>query len=217
MAGDISSNHTAVASIEEVSSHIEVTFAEVGGHLGRGHAMFNDLNDGLAALSHELSGAKIEGAAESLQSIATKLTELSEVLPAESALLKTIGADAAQTSAVLEPLIKHIEMILIIARSARIEAASFDVSRGGFLDFTQEAIDLAQAAKSSIEVCKSEQRRLCDAVGIAMNRQHAVEARDRPQVAAVSGCQPASATRLITGRYFWNRGRSRLYHLGFCQ
>lgn len=187
MAGDISSNHTAVASIEEFSSHIEATFAEVGGHLGRGHAMFNDLNDGLAALSHELSGAKIEGAAESLQSIAAKLTELSEALPAESALLKTIGADAAQTSAVLEPLIKHIEMILIIARSARIEAASFDVSRGGFLDFTQEAIDLAQAAKSSIEVCKSEQRRLCDAVGIAMNRQHAFEARYRAQLVAVSG------------------------------
>src|SRR6185437_8232781 len=106
MAGDISSNHTAVASIEEVSSNIAATFAEVGGHLCRGHAMFNDLNDGLAALSQELSGAKIEGAAESLQSIATKVTELSEVLPAESALLKTIGADASQTSAVLEPLIK---------------------------------------------------------------------------------------------------------------
>jgi hypothetical protein len=185
MASHPSSSET-IAAIEEVSSNIEATFAEVGGHLGRGHAMFNDLNDGLAALSHELSGAKIEGAAESLQSIATKLTKLSEVLPAESVLLKTIGADASQTSAVLEPLIKHIEMILIIARSARIEAASFDVGRGGFLDFTQEAIDLAQAAKSSIEACKSEQRRLCDAVGIAMNRQHAFDERYRSQLLAVS-------------------------------
>jgi hypothetical protein len=187
MAGDLSSSHTAIASIEEVSSNIEVTFAEVGGHLGRGHAMFNDLNDGLAALSQELSGAKIEGAAESLQSIATKLTELSEVLPAESALLKTIGADASQASAVLEPLIKHIEMILIIARSARIEAASFDAGRESFLEFTQEAIDLAKAAKRSVEACKSEQRRLCDAVGIAMNRQHAFDARYRPQLLLVSG------------------------------
>jgi hypothetical protein len=57
MAGDLSSSRTAIASIEEVSSNIEATFAEVGGHLGRGHAMFNDLNDGLAALSQELSGA----------------------------------------------------------------------------------------------------------------------------------------------------------------
>jgi hypothetical protein len=180
------SSREAIASIEAVSSNIEATFAEVGGHLGRGHAMFNGLNDGLATLSLELSGTKIEGAAESLQTIATKLTGLSEVLTAESVLLKTIGADASQASTVIEPLIKHIESILIIARSARIEAASFDVGRESFFNFTQEAIGLAQAAKDSVQACKSERRRLCDAVSIAVNRQNAFQERYRRQLLSVS-------------------------------
>ena len=182
-----SSSHEAIASIEAVSSNIEATFAEVGTHLGRGHAMFNDLNDGLAALSRELSGTKIEGAAESLQRIATKLTGLSEVLAAESLLLKTIGSDALQASTVIEPLIKHIESILVVARSARIEAASFDVGRESFFDFTQEAIGLAQVARESVKACKSEQRRLCDAVSVAVNRQNAFEERYGQQLLSVSG------------------------------
>ncbi|MBN9602569.1 MAG: chemotaxis protein [Afipia felis] len=186
-----SSSREAIASVEEVSSNIEATFAEVGGHLGRGHSIFNGLNDSLTALSLELSGAKIEGAADALQSIATRLTDLSRVLPEESALLKTIGADASQASSVLAPLIKHIEMILIIARSARIEAASFDADRESFLDFTQEAIDLAKAAKSSVEACRSEQQRLCDAVGIALTRQQTFEARYQPQLLSVSSALAA--------------------------
>ena len=47
----------AIAAIEDVNSRIEDVFARVGHDLGRGHLIFKELNQGLAALSTELSGA----------------------------------------------------------------------------------------------------------------------------------------------------------------
>ena len=92
-------------SVEDVVSQIETTFAQVGNHLGRGHGIFQDLNGGLALLSEELSGAKIEGATTALHDIAAKLTGLAEVLRAESALLGEIGTSANEASNVLKPLV----------------------------------------------------------------------------------------------------------------
>src|SRR3569623_355500 len=110
----------ASAAIEHVSSRIEDVFARGGHELGRGHLIFKELNQGLATLSEELSGAEIEGAATALQDIAAQLSELAQALPAESALLETIGKSTAEASSFLKALFKHIQMITIIARSARI-------------------------------------------------------------------------------------------------
>lgn len=171
-----------VASIEGVSSQIEDVFARVGHQLGRGHIIFKELNQGLAALSQELSGAEIEGAATALQEIAARLNELAEALPAESALLETIGRSAADASSLLKPLFKHIQMITIIARSARIEAASLDDHRDGFLAFTQEAYELGKAVQRSIEGCARDQERLSEAVVTASGRQKKFEERYRAQL-----------------------------------
>ncbi|OAF15632.1 chemotaxis protein [Bradyrhizobium centrolobii] len=175
----------AIASIEDVSSRIEDVFARVGHQLGRGHIIFKELNQGLATLSGELSGAEIEGAATALQEIAARLNELARALPAESALLTTIGKSTAEASSLLKPLFKHIQMITIIARSARIEAASLDGDREGFLAFTQEAYDLGKAVQGSIEGCARDQQRLSDAVATASTRQREFEGSYREQL--VSG------------------------------
>src|ERR1700755_538456 len=106
---------SAVAPIERVSSRIEDAFAEAGNHLGGGHAIFKKLEGDLVGLSHELSGAEIEGASAALQDIARRLNELAEALPAESALLASIGEDAKQAASLIDPLFKHIQMITIIA------------------------------------------------------------------------------------------------------
>jgi hypothetical protein len=176
----------ATAAIEHVSSRIEDVFARVGRDLGRGHLIFQELNQGLAALSGELSGAEIEGAATALQEIAARLSELARALPAESALLETIGKSTAEASSLLKPLFKHIQMITIIARSARIEAASLDGDREGFLAFTQEAYDLGKAVQGSIEGCARDQQRLSEAVATASGRQREFESRYRAQLMSES-------------------------------
>ncbi|MFT4115654.1 chemotaxis protein [Bradyrhizobium sp.] len=176
----------AITAIEDVSSRIEDVFARVGHELGRGHIIFKELNHGLATLSAELSGAEIEGAATALQEIAARLSDLAQALPAESALLDTIGKSTAEASALLKPLFKHIQMITIIARSARIEAASLDGDREGFLAFTQEAYDLGKAVQGSIEGCARDQQRLSEAVATASGRQKEFESRYRDQLVSES-------------------------------
>jgi hypothetical protein len=176
----------AVASIEDVSSRIEDVFARVGQQLGRGHSAFKELNQGLAALSQELTGAEIEGAGKALQEIAARLNELSDAVPAESALLAAIGKSTADASALLKPLFKHIQMITIIARSARIEAASLDGDREGFLAFTQEAYDLGKAVQRLIDGCVHDQQRLSDAIALASQRQKDFEVRYCDQLVAGS-------------------------------
>ncbi len=176
----------AIVAIDDVSSRIEDVFARVGHELGRGHLIFKELNQGLAAVSSELSGAEIEGAATALQEIAARLDELAQALPAETALLEMIGKSTAEASALLKPLFKHIQMITIIARSARIEAASLDGDREGFLAFTQEAYDLGKAVQGAIEGCARDQQRLSEAVATAFGRQREFESRYRNQLAAES-------------------------------
>jgi len=176
----------AVASIEDVSSRIEDVFARVGHQLGRGHNAFKELNQGLAALSEELTGAEIEGAGNALQEIAARLNELADAVPAENALLETIGKSTTDASTLLKPLFKHIQMIAIIARSARIEAASLDGDREGFLAFTQEAYDLGRAVQRSIDGCVHDQQRLSDAIATASQRQREFETRYCDQLVAGS-------------------------------
>lgn len=176
----------AIAAVEDFSSRIEEVFAGAGQQLGRGHTIFQDLNQGLAALSQELSGAEIEGAATALQEIAARLNGLAQALPAERALLETIGKSTADASVLLKPLFKHVGMITIIARSARIEAASLDGDREGFLAFTQEAYDLGKAVQHSIEDSARDQQRLSDAIAMASGRQREFEERYRDQLLAGS-------------------------------
>ncbi len=190
----------AVASIEGVASHIETAFSQIGGHLGRGHTIFLELNDGLASLSQEFSGAGIEGASAELRDIALKLNRLAEALPFESALLGGIGESATQASSLLKVLVKHIQMITIVARSARIEAASFDGDQGHFLDFTQEAFELAKAVQVSIKGCTHDQELLSEAIETALSKQKEFENRHRAQLLSVSADLTSACSSILDQR-----------------
>jgi len=166
-----------MSAVEGISSRIEDSFAKAGQQLGRGHTIFQGLSQALATLSAELSGTQIDGASDALHDVANKLNGLAEALPAESALLSGLGSAAMEASELLKPVFKHIQMISIIARSARIEAASLTQDREGFLAFTQEAYELAKAVQQSLEACARDQARLSKAVDNALNKQKDFEQR----------------------------------------
>ncbi|CCE04307.1 conserved hypothetical protein [Bradyrhizobium sp. STM 3843] len=187
----------AMAAIADVSSRIEEAFAEVGDRLGRSHAIFKELEDGLSVLSRELSGGRIEGASQALQDIADRLNAVAEALPAEAALLASIGEEAKQASAVLKLLSGHIQTITIVARSARIEAASFDGDRQSFLDFTREAFELGQAAQRSVEACARDGIQLAKAVEAALGRQKEFEGLYRSELLSVAAGLVAARSDLM--------------------
>ena len=176
----------AVASIEDVGSRIEDVFAKVGGHLGGAHAIFENLTCGLSSVSEELSGSKSDDASTALQDIAARLSSLAGSLPAETALLNTMRTCAAQASAMLKQVIGHIQMITVITRSSRIEAASLDSNRGDFLSFTKGASDLANSVQRLIAGCSKDQEKLSSALEMAFGRHLAFERRYGDQLVSVS-------------------------------
>ena len=178
---------TAIASIEEVSSRIEGSFARAGNELGRGRAIFQDLSEALAALSAEFSGAQIEGASQAIHDIAGRLNGLAAALPTQSVLLGQLGQATAKASDLLDPLFKHVQMISIIARSARIEAASLAEDRENFLAFTQEAFELAKEVQQSLEGCARDHKLLYRAIGTALVQQKDFDQRYRDQLHAAGG------------------------------
>ncbi|WP_407158165.1 chemotaxis protein [Bradyrhizobium sp. STM 3557] len=176
----------AVTSIAGVSSQIEDSFAEIGDRLSQGHRIFKELEASLVVLAQELSGTGIESASQALQNIADRLNDVALALPAEAALLGDIGEQAKQAGAILKLLSGHIQMITIVARSARIEAASFDGERQSFLDFTREAFELGQAAQRSVEACTRDGVQLAKAVEAALARQREFENLHRSELLSVA-------------------------------
>ena len=177
----------AMAAADDVSSRIEESFTRAGLDLGRGHTIFKGLSQALASMSEELSGAQIERASEALHDIANGLNGLAQALPAESRLLTGLGNAASEASELLKPLFKHVQMIAIIARSARIEAASLAEDREGFLAFTKEAHELAKAVQQSLEACARDQDSLSSAIEVALGRQRAFELGYHGQLISEAG------------------------------
>jgi hypothetical protein len=186
----------AVTSIEDVGSRIEDVFARVGGDLGHAHTMFERLNADIDGLGHELSAANIDSASQACRDIAARLGDLAEVLPAETALLTAIGTRATQASVYLKDILKHIDMITIIARASRIEAASLDGDSGDFLNFTKEASDLANAVQLSIVGCAKEQQQLAGAIAEALKGQSNFERHYRPQLLTASKDLTSACTEI---------------------
>lgn len=164
-----------IAAIAAMVSGIEGVFGEAGSDLSKGYAVYDDLNRGLVSLTHVVSAEQLDSVSGGLRHIADRLRTSAEALPREGALLVDIAARNAEASALLRRLVKNIKMVTIIARSARIEAATVDDQRADFLNFTREVFDLAKRLQVSIEDCARDHGLLSAAVDNALSRQAAFE------------------------------------------
>lgn len=176
----------AEQSLNAFTMRIEGTFAEIGGRLGQSHEIFERLRSDLEATSHELSGADIESASAALETIAKRLKGLAESLPLQVVKLKEIFAGNKSISDVLRRLVKNIQLVTIIARSARIEAVALSDNRGHFLDFTQEVQNLAKQASALVQTCEKDQQQLAHAISSALTKQSSFDGEYREQLLSLS-------------------------------
>jgi hypothetical protein len=182
------------AAIARICAGIEDAFALTGRDLGDGYSLFDGLAAGLTGLSSELAGPEIEAASRTIAEVADRLTGLAEALSSERALLVDVAADAGRASKQLRLILKHIQMISTIARTARIEAASLQSHRETFQNFTGEAFNLATAVQREIEVCARGQAVLAQQVDEALGRQRSFEERYHDRLIALgAGMRQACA------------------------
>jgi hypothetical protein len=99
-------------------------FNSVAERLGDGLSLFEDLKCNFGDLSNELTGAGMDKTRETLTSLAKELRAFGEALPAETAMLETMTNCDAKASQTFARLWEHLQLIAVLARGTRIEAAS---------------------------------------------------------------------------------------------
>ncbi|MCA0418154.1 MAG: hypothetical protein LCH80_05445 [Proteobacteria bacterium] len=175
-----------VVSLEGQARSIDLTFASAGGSLGEGLTLFDGLKARLSTLSGQMSGEAFAEAVATLRRLAEGLRPLRQILSTELKALVEIASHSADAGRTLDQLLKHVRLITILTRSARIEASSIQGAGSDFSDFANEISDLTTAAQSAIESCAWDHARMSKLLGAALTSQRDFEKLYGPGLGALT-------------------------------
>jgi hypothetical protein len=174
-------------SLEQCAQQIEQTFTRVGDQLGEGLTLFETLNGSLRDLSGELASGDMDSTRDALRRLAGDLRAFGDGLPIETETLQDIATRNAEATQSLGRLREHLQLIAILARSTRIEAASVQVNRGDLGDFTNKIVALTGQAKQTVDDCVRDHDRLTGLLAAAMSQQRNFVAQYRDSLSSVAG------------------------------
>ena len=174
-------------SLAQCAQQIDRTFARVGDQLGQGLTLFETLNGSLSALSGELASGDMDSTRDALRRLAAELRAFGDGLPVEAETLQAIATRNAEASHSLGGLREHMQLIAILARSARIEAASVQTNRGELGDFANKIMALTGQARQTVEECARDQGRLTGLLEKALAQQRDFVAQYRDSLSSVAG------------------------------
>lgn len=166
-----------IGALEINAREIDQTFAQAGGELGEGLALFEALKVRLSDLSGELSGERLSRARETLAELARALRDIGVGLAREAQAMQDLAGHSQAATQLLDRLLDHMRLITILARSARIEAVSVRAIGQGFGDFTQEIVDLTLEAARTIELSLRDYRQLAALLATGLSAQRGFESR----------------------------------------
>jgi uncharacterized phage infection (PIP) family protein YhgE len=174
-------------SLEQCAQQIEETFTRVGDQLGDGLTLFETLNGSLRDLSGELASGDMDSTRDALRRLAGDLRAFGDGLPIETETLQDIATRNADATQSLGQLREHLQLIAILARSTRIEAASVQFNRGDLGDFTNKIVALTGQAKQTVDDCVRDHDRLTDLLGKTLAQQRDFVAQYRNSLSSVAG------------------------------
>jgi hypothetical protein len=173
-------------SLAHCAREIDQTFTRVGEQLGEGLTLFETLHESLGALSGELASGDMDATRDALRRLAGELRTFGEGLPAETDTLEDIATRNAEASQALGLLRERLQLIAILARSTRIEAASVQFNRGDLGDFTNRIVALTGQAKGTVDGCVRDHDRLIVLLANALAQQRDFVARYRDSLSSVA-------------------------------
>lgn len=153
------------------NQRLDQVFADAGTKLGRGMTLFAQLTGNLNLLAGEFGSGDIAATREALGETAAKLRELAVALPEETQHLETVYDRCAAALHALVELRDQMLLVTILARSARIEAASTESGESDFGEFTNEIVDLTARAYQVVEKCVRDHGQLTGLLTSAVARQ----------------------------------------------
>ena len=132
---------TVLPVIAEGTAAIESAFLSAGQGLSSGLAAFRSLTDGLAALGAEFDGGSTASAALSLGRMSRRLRRIAERLPAEGLELGELLDGNRGLRRKFDDLVGDMRMMVIVSRSARLEAVVSDEQRVSLEAFSRTIDD----------------------------------------------------------------------------
>ena len=176
-----------VGKLSHCAREVDRAFNTVAERLGDGLALFEGLKSSFGDLSGELAGEDMSTTREMLTRLAKELRAFGDALPAETEMLLRMSNSDSTTTEAFAQLREHLQLVAILARSTRIEAASLTSYRDDISSFTEKIMMLIGQARASIDDSLITYSRLTAMLGAALTQQREFSNRYRGSLEAVAG------------------------------
>ena len=172
--------------IAEGTAAIESAFLSAGKGLSLGLAAFKSLTDNLAALGAELDGGSTASASLSLGRMSITLRDIAARLPADGQVLGELLVGNQGMRRKFDDLISDMRMMVIVSRSARLEAVVSDEQRMSLEEFSRTIDHQIGDVQRRIDVCATEHGKLTALLERDARAHFAFDVRFRDKLAALA-------------------------------
>lgn len=138
------------------TSSIEGAFLSAGRGLSQGLSAFRSLTDSLAALGDDLDRGGTAAASHQLDRLSRMLRAVAERLPTDGTLLRDLLDGNRGMRRKFDDLVGDMRMMVVVSRSARLEAVVSDEQRASLEEFSRTIDHQIGDAQRRIDACASE-------------------------------------------------------------
>ena len=157
-----SPNGPVLPAIAEVTAALEGAFLSAGQGLSQGLAGFRTLTDTLAALGAECDGGRSAATARDLGRMATRLRRVADRMPVDAAALSRLIEGNRGLRRRFDDLAGDMRMMVIVSRSARLEAVVSPEQRVSVEDFSRTIDQQIGAVQARLDGCAAEHGKLTE-------------------------------------------------------
>ena len=187
-----------VPVIADSTAAIESAFLSAGQGLSLGLSAIRSLTDGLGALAADLDGGGTAAASRDLGRLSQTLRVIGERLPADGATLTDLLAENKGMGLRFDDLIDDMRMMVVVSRSARLEAVTSAEQRASLEAFSHTIDRQIGEVQRKITACSAETRPADGAAGAG--RPAASQLRhDVPRQARRAGRRTRRGARVDRG------------------
>jgi hypothetical protein len=175
-----------VPVITESTAAIESAFLSAGQGLSLGLSAIRSLTDGLNALAADLDGGGTAAASRDLGRLSQTLRVIGERLPADGATLTDLLAENKRMGLRFGDLIDDMRMMVVVSRSARLEAVTSAEQRASLEAFSHTIDRQIGEVQRKIAACSTEHVQLTALLERAAQEHRAFDTTFHGRLAALA-------------------------------
>ena len=175
-----------VPVIADSTAAIESAFLSAGQGLSLGLSAIRSLTDGLGALAADLDGGGTAAASRDLGRLSQTLRVIGERLPADGATLTDLLAENKGMGLRFDDLIDDMRMMVVVSRSARLEAVTSAEQRASLEAFSHTIDRQIGEVQRKITACSAEHVQLTGLLERAAQQHRNFDTTFRGRLAALA-------------------------------